>query len=203
MGKAGQRPQDPASLEESKAGSKSQTPENYKMEFHTTAEIIRHGIEELESAGRYSKACLDFLKCVTAENENDRLQIRLEAATGQTSGGKTEHGKQLLKIGRGSVIGDVKKSADVGVHDRIRQHRWFFSTSGNTETRYLDKLRQLKIDPPFLPDTTKANCDTGHTDATDTLLGEGLLVKPNIAPAQAKRLETYDYNTSPIDPSLE
>ena len=97
MGKAGQRPQDPASLEESKAGSKSQTLENYKMEFHTTAEIIRHGIEELESAGRYSKACLDFLKCVTAENENDRLQIRLEAATGQTSGGKTEHGKQLFK----------------------------------------------------------------------------------------------------------
>ena len=87
----------------------------------------------------------------------------------------------------------------MGVHDRIRQHRWFVSTSGG----YLDSLRQMKIDPPFLPDTTKANCDTGHTDATDTLLGEGLLVEPNIAPAQAKRLETYDYNISPIEPSLE
>ena len=190
-----------ASLEESKADSKSQAPENHNMEFSTTAEIIQHGIEELESAGRYSEACLDFLKCVTVENENDRLQIRhLEPATEENTSGKTtEHEKHLLEIGRGSVVGHGNISTDVGVHDRIRQHRWFVSTSGG----YLDSLRQMKIDPPFLPDTTKANCDTGHTDATDTLLGEGLLVEPNIAPAQAKRLETYDYNISPIEPSLE
>ena len=138
-----------AGHEESKADSKSQAPENHNMEFSTTAEIIQHGIEELESAGRYSEACLDFLKCLTVENENDRLQIRhLEAATEENTGGKTtEHEKHLLEIERGSVVGHGNIGTDVGVHDRIRQHRWFVSTSGG----YPDRLRQMKIDPCFCP----------------------------------------------------
>ena len=201
IGKIGQRPQDPASVEDNKADHnvKGIISENPRVQYSTTAEIIQHGIQELKSAGKYSEACLDFLKCITMENENDRLQVTI----GDTISGKAEHEKYILQIGSRDIVEHSGHNADLGVHDRIRQHRWFARTSGSTGTPYLDRLCQMEIDPPFLPDTTKANCDTGHTDATDTLLGEGILVKPDISSAQVQRLETYDYKTAPVDPDLD
>lgn len=80
--------------------------------------------------------------------------------------------------------------SDDGAHDRIRLHPWF---------EHVDwaQLAQHTLTPPLLPDTKRANCNTGHDDASDTFLGTGEeeLILPVLDEAQQKRLLTYDYNT--------
>ena len=141
--------------------------------------IILKGIESLKESNDYTCECIDFLTCITLEDEYDRVQLNSMAAT--TNGNGSFDGK------------NQNEHSDIGIHDRIRQHKWW--TKGDSDLKYLKKLESLTIEPPMLPNVTKANCDTGHTDASDTLLGEGYLELPDVSSKQAKRLELYDYNT--------
>ncbi len=139
-------------------------------------EIILSGIENLKESQKYTYECLDFLKCITLEDEYARVQINSMAAAAATMDGKNQN-----------------ENSDIGIHERIRQHKWW--KKGDSDVTYLKKLEGIAIEPPMLPNVTKANCDTGHTDASDTLLGEGYLELPDVSSKQAQRLELYDYNT--------
>ena len=79
---------------------------------------------------------------------------------------------------------------DGGAHDRIRQHPWLKSMNW-------EQLASRMLTPPFRPDVSRANCNTGHDDASDALLGsaEDDLVSPNLSKDQRSRLLTYEFNT--------
>jgi serine/threonine kinase 32 len=76
---------------------------------------------------------------------------------------------------------------DKGAHTRLRHHPWLASFDWQG-------LKDMSMQATFLPDTSRANCNTGHDDASDTLLGGGDIEAPSLTSAQKQRLETYDFN---------
>ena len=183
-------------------------------------DIILNGINDLKATNRYTPACLDFLKSITLDDEYSRLQLLNSSATGTdtgTTGARVSRGAtSLLKdVLSHQILSDAigddgertnitiedqiyNENIDIGIHSQIRKHEWWQKINNDANNAYLKQLEIIEMEPPFIPNTSKANCDTGHTDATDTLLGEGFLEMPNISSRQEKRLELYNFNTDVV-----
>ena len=76
------------------------------------------------------------------------------------------------------------------------KHEWWQKINNDANNAYLKQLEIIEMEPPFIPNTSKANCDTGHTDATDTLLSR--VLKCQTYHLVEKRLELYNFNTDVV-----
>ena len=82
--------------------------------------------------------------------------------------------------------------------DEFKAHPWFTDGAWDALGGW-DALEAKTMTASFVPDTSKANCDTGGNDLVDAFGGAAA---PDVPPASEQaKFEGYDYNTDLVNPT--
>ena len=84
----------------------------------------------------------------------------------------------------------------LGTVQAAKAHPWFADAATGAGPGYWDSIAKREAAAPFVPDVTRANCDTGVNDAMDMLMNEGSSSKSrrSLPANEEAKFRGYEYN---------